>query len=103
MVGDDRQLGWVGPGGGHGRPPPGMLHTLADNHHQADPSERAALERLRAGNVGVAADWYHQHGRIHTEADHDATLRGAVEGAADIAAGRTCAVVPTRRGAPNPA
>ena len=78
---------------------PQMLHVLADNHRQADPAERAVLEQLRAGNVGVAAEWYHQHGRIHAEADHDATLRGAVEGwAEDMAAGRNTALFAYQRG-----
>ena len=38
---------------------PAMLHTLDENHRQVDIGERAALEQLRAGNVGVAAGWYH--------------------------------------------
>jgi hypothetical protein len=62
MVGHDRQLC---PGGAmralverH----PAILHTLDENHRQADIGERAALEQLRAGNVGVAGAWYHEQG-----------------------------------------
>jgi ATP-dependent exoDNAse (exonuclease V) alpha subunit len=101
MVGDDRQLGPVGPGGAtralverH----PDMLHTLDENHRQADIGERAALEQLRAGNVGVAADWYYAHGRIHTQSDREWTLRRAIEGwAADIDAGRDAALFAYQR------
>ncbi len=59
---------------------------------------RAALEQLRAGNVGVAASWYYQHGRIHTQRDQDWTLRRAVEGwAIDIDAGHDAALFAYQR------
>jgi hypothetical protein len=101
MVGDDRQLGPVGPGGAiralverH----PAMLHTLDENLRQFDVGERAALEQLRAGDVGVAVAWYHAAGRIHTEPNRDWTLRRAVEGwAADIDAGRDAALFAYQR------
>lgn len=50
---------------------PALLHPLEENRCQVDPRERDALEQLRAGNVGVAAAWYHTAGRIHTQPDRD--------------------------------
>jgi hypothetical protein len=75
-----------------------MLHTLDENRRQLNVEERAALEQLRAGNVGVAVGWYHTAGRIHTEPDRDWTLRRSVEGwAADIDAGRDAALYAYQR------
>jgi ATP-dependent exoDNAse (exonuclease V) alpha subunit len=92
MVGDDRQLGPVGPGGAMRalvERYPAMLHTLDENRRQVDIGERATLEQLRAGNVGIAVGWYGAHGRIHAEPDRDWTLRRAVEGwASDMDTGR---------------
>ncbi|MFN8038894.1 MAG: MobF family relaxase [Acidimicrobiales bacterium] len=59
MVGDYCQLGAVGPGGGLGA----LAHrhragvwALDENVRQSDPTERAALEALRAGDPAVAVD-----------------------------------------------
>jgi ATP-dependent exoDNAse (exonuclease V) alpha subunit len=101
VVGDDRQLGPVGPGGAMGAlvdRHPEMLHVLDQNHRQHDPHERAALEELRARNVGVAADWYDQHGRVHCQPDSDTTRRYAVEAwAADMAEGKNTALFAHQR------
>ncbi len=54
LVGDDRQLGPVGPGGALGALLTrcgGSAHVLGENLRQADPAERAALEQLRSGEV----------------------------------------------------
>ena len=92
-VGDHRQLGAVGPGGGlealiarHAA----AVHTLGENIRQRDPAQRAALEHLRAGNTDSAADWYLQHGRVHVAATRDQALDEAVDGwFADQHAGTT--------------
>jgi conjugative relaxase-like TrwC/TraI family protein len=82
-VGDHRQLGAVGPGGGLealvARHHP-AVHILRQNIRQRDPSERAALEHLRAGNVNAAVDWYVRHGRVHVAATRDQALDEAVDG-----------------------
>jgi ATP-dependent exoDNAse (exonuclease V) alpha subunit len=77
---------------------PARLRTLDENCRRAGIGERAVLEQLRAGNVGVAVSWYYQHGRIHAQPDRDGTLRRAVEGwTADIDAGRDAALFAYQR------
>jgi conjugative relaxase-like TrwC/TraI family protein len=77
MIGDDRQLGAVGPGGSLGalvdRHRPGVW-VLDQNVRQTDPGERAALDELRAGDVGSAVDWMAAHGRVAVRADHADTI-----------------------------
>jgi hypothetical protein len=54
-VGDPRQLGSVGPGGGFEaivRRFGGGVHVLTENVRQIDAGERAALAELRSGKVG---------------------------------------------------
>jgi conjugative relaxase-like TrwC/TraI family protein len=82
-VGDHRQLGAVGPGGGlealitrH----PTAVHTLDQNIRQRDPAERAALGHLRAGNTDSAVKWYLNNGRVHVAATRDQALDQAVDG-----------------------
>ena len=67
LVGDDRQLGPVGPGGTFA----GLLdrahhavHVLDENVRQHSPGERRALEHLRAGDVDRAVAWYARNERI---------------------------------------
>jgi len=60
LVGDDRQLGAVGPGGGLAglvARVPQAVHVLAENVRQHDPAERAALGELRAGDPARAVAW----------------------------------------------
>jgi hypothetical protein len=66
LVGDDRQLDAVGPGGAltalatrH----PEHVWTLGENLRQTDPGERAALAELRHGNPTRALAWYAAHDR----------------------------------------
>ena len=100
-VGDDRQLGAVGPGGGlrallerH----PERVSQLADNVRQRDPAERAALADLRAGDVDEAVGWYRTNNRIVTEPTRARVLDAMVEGwAADVADGREAVLLAWRR------
>ena len=101
MVGDDRQLGAVGPGGG--------LRALATRHRsgvwvldenvrQADPGERAALEQLRAGDAARAVDWMAANGRIGVGADRPDTIAAMVAAwATDLDAGHDSMMLAWRR------
>jgi hypothetical protein len=100
-VGDPRQLGAVGPGGGF----EALLarfgdavHVLADNVRQRDPAERVALEELRSGDVEAAVSWYADTGRIAVSPDRDTALDAVVAGwAADVAHGAEAAMYAWRR------
>ena len=90
-VGDPRQLGSVGPGGGFeavvGRFG-GAVHVLTENVRQIDAGERSALAELRAGNVAEAVAWYAGAGRIAVSPDRDTALDATVAGwAADATTG----------------
>jgi len=77
MVGDPRQLGSVGPGGGFealAKRFGGAVHVLDENVRQVDPAEREALANLRSGDVAAAVSWYASHGRISVSPDHDTAL-----------------------------
>jgi len=77
LVGDDRQLGPVGPGGAFGAllaRAPDAVHVLRDNVRQHDPGERRALDHLRAGNVDLAVAWYDRHGRIELTPTRDEAI-----------------------------
>jgi len=77
MVGDPRQLGAVGPGGGFealAKRFGGAVHVLDENVRQVDPAEREALANLRSGDVAAAVSWYAAHGRISVSPDRDTAL-----------------------------
>jgi conjugative relaxase-like TrwC/TraI family protein len=101
VIGDHRQLGAVGPGGGlealvnrHGP----AVHVLDENIRQRDPAERQALEELRAGSVAAAVDWYRINGRLVTVPTRDETFDAAVDAwFADIQAGREAVLMAWRR------
>ncbi len=81
MVGDPRQLGSVGPGGGFEalvRRFGGAVHVLSENVRQVDPAEREALADLRVGDVAAAVAWYAAHGRIVVSPDRDTALAETV-------------------------
>jgi conjugative relaxase-like TrwC/TraI family protein len=101
LVGDDRQLGPVGPGGALGallRRLGGSAHVLDENLRQADPAERAALEQLRSGEVARAVAWYVAHDRIRPCLDRDEAIAAAVEGwIADTLGGRESVMLAWRK------
>lgn len=101
MVGDDRQLGAVGPGGALGAllaRHPDAVHRLATNLRQADPGERHALAELRSGDLSAAVEWYRANGRIAAHPDHHAALGAMVNAwAADVAEGGDAAMYAWRR------
>jgi conjugative relaxase-like TrwC/TraI family protein len=101
VVGDDRQLGAVGPGGAlralAGRHP-GHLWALTDNLRQADPGERAALANLRDGQLAAAIAWCGHAGRVHPVTDRRRAVAAMVRSwAADTAAGRDTLMLAYRR------
>jgi hypothetical protein len=101
VIGDHRQLGAVGPGGGlealvnrHGL----AVQVLDENIRQRDPAERRALEELRAGNVAAAIDWYRSNDRLVTAPVRDSALDAAVDSwFADVCAGRVAVLMAWRR------
>ncbi|HJV09562.1 MAG TPA: MobF family relaxase, partial [Acidimicrobiales bacterium] len=101
LVGDHRQLGAVGPGGGfeslvarYGA----AVHVLADNVRQSDVADRAALAELRDGDVAKAVTSYARRGRIVVAPDASTALDAVVAGwSADIAKGRQAAMYAWRR------
>jgi conjugative relaxase-like TrwC/TraI family protein len=101
MVGDHRQLGAVGPGGGFealvSRYGP-AVHVLDQNVRQRNVAERAALEQLRAGDVARAVAHYARSRCIRAAPDRAAALEATVAGwAADMAEGRNAAMYAWRR------
>jgi conjugative relaxase-like TrwC/TraI family protein len=101
VVGDDRQLDAVGPGGAltalidrH----PEHVWTLTDNLRQTLPAECGALADLRDGNVAAAVGWYAHAGRVHAVADRRHAVNAMVEAwAADISAGQETLMLAYRR------
>jgi conjugative relaxase-like TrwC/TraI family protein len=101
LIGDDHQLGPVGPGGALGallRRHEGVVHVLDENVRQTDAAERRALSELRAGSVEAAVAWYREAGRIRCAPDRDTAVAAVVDGwAADVAAGRDAVMLAWRR------
>jgi conjugative relaxase-like TrwC/TraI family protein len=100
VIGDDRQLGAVGPGGALGAlltRHPGAVHHLADNVRQVDPGEREALAELRAGSVERAVEWYAANGRIAVGPDRDEAIGAMVSAwATDVVDGKDTAMLAWR-------
>ena len=101
VVGDDRQLDAVGPGGAltalcerH----PEQVWTLTDNLRQRESGERAALAQLRHGSVTAAVGWYARAGRIHPAGGRDRAVNAMVKAwARDTAAGSETLMLAYRR------
>jgi ATP-dependent exoDNAse (exonuclease V) alpha subunit len=101
LVGDHRQLGAVGPGGGfeslvvrYGA----AVHVLDENVRQRDVAERAALAELRDGDVAKAVASYARRGRIVVARDRSTAIDAVVSGwTADVAEGHQAAMYAWRR------
>jgi conjugative relaxase-like TrwC/TraI family protein len=101
VVGDDRQLDAIGPGGAlsaltarH----PEVVWTLSDNLRQTDPGEQAALAELRAGDPAAAVAWYVDHDRVHPAASRARAVQSMVRAwAADTARGADTVMLAYRR------
>ncbi|MDP1804946.1 MAG: AAA family ATPase, partial [Acidimicrobiales bacterium] len=101
LVGDHRQLGAVGPGGGfeslvarYGA----AVHVLDENVRQRDVAERAALAELRDGDVAKSVASYARRGRIVAAPDRASAVEAVVAGwAADVAQGHETMMYAYRR------
>jgi AAA domain len=101
IVGDDRQLGAVGPGGGLGallaRHADRVWH-LTENVRQQDVTERDALAELRSGDLDQTLAWYAGNRRVLTAPTNDEVLDGMVaRWAGDVASGRDTILLAWRR------
>ena len=101
LLGDDRQLGPVGPGGALGAlvaRHPGAVHVLSENRRQSNPEERDALLELRAGRAVDAVGWYVKEERVHAVPGREEALRSAVTAwSADVEAGHDTGLYAWRR------
>jgi conjugative relaxase-like TrwC/TraI family protein len=101
VVGDDRQLGAIGPGGALtalAERHPEQLWALTDNLRQNDPAERGALCQLRDGDIATAVGWYARNGRVHPVPDRRRAVTSMIRAwAADIDAGRDPLLLAYRR------
>jgi conjugative relaxase-like TrwC/TraI family protein len=101
LVGDDRQLSSVGPGGGLGAllaRQPASVHVLDENVRQHDLDERSVLAELRAGDLDRAVEWYRNNKRIVTVPSRDEAMDQLVDGwATDLLGGRDAAMFAWRR------
>lgn len=83
LVGDDRQLGAVGPGGALRALVErfdGTIWALSDNVRQHNRDEREALAELRAGNLEQAVDWLAANDRIICGTDHPEAIGACIDG-----------------------
>lgn len=101
MVGDDRQLGAIDPGGAHGaliERHGSVVHVLDENLRQRDAGEASALAELRAGHVAAAVDWYATHDRVVIAPSRDELLDALVDRwATDALASKDTALLAWRR------
>jgi len=101
VIGDHRQLGSVGPGGGlealvnrHDS----AVHVLDENVRQRDIGERRALEALRAGKVADAVAWYQRNNRLEVVPTRQDAVEAAVDAwHAEVRAGSESVLLAWRR------
>ncbi len=101
LVGDDRQLSAVGPGGSLAalvRRFGGGVWRLDDNIRQIDLAEREALAEMRSGDVEAAVDWLRRNDRIEIGADRPEAIGAMVDGwIADVEKGLDTVMLAWRR------
>lgn len=99
LVGDHRQLGAVGPGGGlEGVADRQVVHLLDENVRQRNQSEIGALAQLRDGDVREAVAWYLRQGAVEIEPRRSAALAACAHGwADDVHAGYDTTMLAWRR------
>lgn len=101
LVGDDRQLSAVGPGGGLralAERHQGSIWELDENIRQPDPAERRALAELRSGGIDLAVDWFARNERIITASDRRELIGAVVDGwLADVDRGLDSVMLAWRR------
>jgi len=101
LVGDQRQLSAIGPGGAIDallEHRPDVLTTLDENVRQTDPAEREALAELRAGSVPDGVGWYARAGRTAIAPTRTEALANMVdEWGHDVDAGHATALLAWRR------
>ena len=82
MVGDDRQLGAIDPGGAHRALTErhgAHVTVLAKNVRQYDAGERVALSQLRGGHIAAAVSFYESRQRITIAPTRQEALAAMVE------------------------
>ena len=99
LVGDHRQLGAVGPGGGlEGVADRHVVHLLDENVRQRNLAEVGALAQLRDGDVRESVEWYLRQGAIEIEPRRSAALAACAHGwAEDIHDGYETTMLAWRR------
>ena len=99
LVGDHRQLGAVGPGGGlEGVADRHVVHVLDENVRQRNQSEIGALAQLRDGDVSEAVGWYLREGAVEIAPRRSATLATCAHAwADDVQAGYDTTMLAWRR------
>ena len=101
LVGDPVQLGAVGPGGAMAAlmdRHPHLVTRLDENLRQHDPAERAAIARLRNGNIEAALHWYRVNDRVQTATSRPEAIEATVAAwNRDVEAGRSTTMLAWRR------
>ena len=99
LVGDHRQLGAVGPGGGlEGIADRHVVHVLDENVRQRNLAEICALAHLRDGDVREAVGWYLRQGAVEIGSRRSIALAECAHGwADDVHAGYDTTMLAWRR------